>query len=63
MQVLAVSCGQVSQRFFAAPLLPMLVSPSIVSGMASSSRVPGLGWDQYSEKRPLSLLPMASCPR
>ncbi|MNZ56356.1 hypothetical protein D3C78_743010 [compost metagenome] len=63
MQVLAVSCGQVSQRFFATPLLPMLASPSIDSGMASSSKVPGRGCDQYSEKRPLSLLPIASWPR
>ncbi|MNP16467.1 hypothetical protein D3C76_1088590 [compost metagenome] len=37
-----------------------LVSASIDSGMASDSSSPGLGCDQYSEKRPLSLLPTAA---
>ncbi|MNI60431.1 hypothetical protein D3C73_1156460 [compost metagenome] len=53
--------GHVNQALAASPLGPVRVSAMSLSASAIEVSLPGVGCDQYSAKRPLSLLPNSAC--
>src|SRR5690606_32650632 len=58
-QARALSRGQLYQALKGAPLILGVASASSSSVIVSAWSSPGLRWDQYSAKRPLSLPPIS----